>query len=104
MVDSLKGDIVKSGAIITSDFFKGASHRIFSNLESILLNLLSNALKYSSPLRTAKIHFQSQIINDETVLTVCDNGLGIDLKEHGTDIFDLTKCSISTLTQKEFSS
>jgi signal transduction histidine kinase len=52
-------------------------------LESILLNLLSNALKYSSPLRTAKIHFQSQIINDEIVLTVCDNGLGIDLKEHG---------------------
>jgi hypothetical protein len=36
-----------------------------------------------APLRTAKIHFQSQIINDETVLTVCDNGLGIDLKEHG---------------------
>jgi K+-sensing histidine kinase KdpD len=65
-------------------------------LESILLNLLSNALKYSSP---CQIHFQSQIINDETVLTVCDNGLGIDLKEH--DIFDLTKCSISTLTQKE---
>jgi signal transduction histidine kinase len=50
-------------------------------LESILLNLLSNALKYSS--LSTKIHFQSQIINDEIVLTVCDNGLGIDLKEHG---------------------
>jgi C4-dicarboxylate-specific signal transduction histidine kinase len=42
-------------------------------LESILLNLLSNAAL--APLRTAKIHFQSQIINDEIVLTVCDNGL-----------------------------
>jgi sensor histidine kinase regulating citrate/malate metabolism len=40
------------------------------------------------------------IPNDETVLTVCDNGLGIDLKEHGK--ISLTKCSISTLTQKEF--
>jgi hypothetical protein len=48
-------------------------------------------LKYSSPLRTAKIHFQSQIINDEIVLTVCDNGLGIDLKEHGKDIFGFNK-------------
>jgi hypothetical protein len=31
VVDSLKGDIVKSGAIITSDF-QGASHRIFSSV------------------------------------------------------------------------
>jgi hypothetical protein len=48
-------------------------------------------LKYSSPLRTAKIHFQSNIINDKTVLTVCDNGLGIDLKEHGKEIFGFNK-------------
>jgi hypothetical protein len=58
----------------------------------VFLNLLSNALKYSSPLRT-KIHFQSQIINDETVLTVCDNGL--ELKRNmGQISLDLTKCSI----------
>jgi signal transduction histidine kinase len=43
-------------------------------LESIIQNLLSNALKYSSPLRT-KIHFQSNIINDEIALIVSDNGL-----------------------------
>jgi signal transduction histidine kinase len=55
-------------------------------LESIIQNLLSNALKYSSPLRTAKIHFQSHI-NDEIALIVSDNGLGIDLKEHGKEIF-----------------
>jgi signal transduction histidine kinase len=92
VVDSLKGDIVKSGAIITSDFLKMPAIEYSAvYLESILLNLLSNALKYSSPLRTAKIHFQSQIINDETVLTVCDNGLGIDLKEHGKDIFGFNK-------------
>jgi hypothetical protein len=32
------------------------------------------------------------------VLTVCDNGLGIDLKEHGKS--GLTKCFISILMQK----
>jgi hypothetical protein len=42
-----------------------------------------------APLRTAKIHFQSQIINDE--MYTCDNGLGIDLKEHGKDIFGFNK-------------
>jgi K+-sensing histidine kinase KdpD len=54
-----------------------------------LLNLLSNALKYSSLYELQNP--QSQIINDEIVLTVCDNGLGIDLKEHGTDIFGFNK-------------
>jgi hypothetical protein len=34
------------------------------------------------------------------VLTVCDNGLGIDLKEHGKEILGLTKCFISILMQK----
>jgi sensor histidine kinase regulating citrate/malate metabolism len=57
----------------------------------MIQNLLSNALKYSSPLRTAKIHFQSHIINDEIILTVSDNGLGIDLKEHGKDMFGFNK-------------
>jgi signal transduction histidine kinase len=60
-------------------------------LESIIQNLLSNALKYSSPVRSPKIHFQTHIINDEIVLTVSDNGLGIDLKEHGKDIFGFNK-------------
>jgi hypothetical protein len=35
------------------------------------------------------------------VLIVSDNGLGIDLKEHGKEIFGLTKCFISILMQKE---
>jgi signal transduction histidine kinase len=48
VVDSLKGDIVKSGAIITSDFSKVPAIEYSAvYLESILLNLLSNALKYS---------------------------------------------------------
>jgi hypothetical protein len=46
VVDSLKGDIVKSGAIITSDFLKMPAIEYSAvYLESILLNLLSNALK-----------------------------------------------------------
>jgi hypothetical protein len=45
VVDSLKGDIVKSGAIITSDFLKMPAIEYSAvYLESILLNLLSNAV------------------------------------------------------------
>ncbi|CAM3068370.1 sensor histidine kinase [Flavobacterium frigoris] len=92
VVDSLQGDIIKYGALITSDFSKVAAIEYSAiYLESIIQNLLSNALKYSSPLRTITIHFQTHIINDGVVLTVSDNGIGIDLKEHGNDIFGFNK-------------
>jgi signal transduction histidine kinase len=91
-IDSLQGDIIKSDAEITSDFSKAPGLEYSAEyLENIIQNLLSNALKYSSPLRTAEIHFQSHTSNDKTVLTVCDNGLGIDLKEHGKEIFGFNK-------------
>jgi signal transduction histidine kinase len=54
----IKGDIVKSGAIITSDFLKMPAIEYSAvYLESILLNLLSNALKYSSPYELPKSTF-----------------------------------------------
>jgi signal transduction histidine kinase len=91
-IDSLQEDIVKSDAQVTSDFSKAPGLEYSAvYLDSIIQNLLSNALKYSSPLRTAKVHFQSHTRNDKTVLTVCDNGLGIDLKEHGKEIFGFNK-------------
>lgn len=92
VVKTLQGDIIKHTAQITTDFSKATSiDYSVLYLESIFQNLLSNALKYSSPLRTPKIHFESLIINDKVVLTISDNGLGIDLKEHGTEIFGFAK-------------
>jgi light-regulated signal transduction histidine kinase (bacteriophytochrome) len=91
MIDSLQGDIIKSDAQVTSDFSKAPDLEYSAvYLESIIQNLLSNALNIVLP-TNSKIHFQSNIINDKTVLTVCDNGLGIDLKEHGKEILGLTK-------------
>lgn len=60
-------------------------------MESIILNLLSNALKYSSPKRTPIIQIKTYVINNKTHLTITDNGLGIDLKKHGDEIFGLNK-------------
>lgn len=91
-VDALYGDIIKYEAEITHDFSKAPNiDYSVPYLESIFQNLLSNALKYSSPLRPSKIHFESLIINDKVVLSVSDNGLGIDLKVHGSEIFGFSK-------------
>lgn len=60
-------------------------------IDSILFNLVSNALKYRSPERTPAIHVRTVHYDDMILLTVTDNGLGIDLQKHGKDIFNLYK-------------
>ncbi|QMU28765.1 PAS domain-containing sensor histidine kinase [Adhaeribacter radiodurans] len=49
------------------------------NMRSIVYNLLSNALKYRSPNRQAIIQILCASTDDYQVLTVTDNGLGMDL-------------------------
>lgn len=60
-------------------------------LESIIQNLLSNALKYSSPDRKPIIFINTSIIDGKIRLTVKDNGLGIDLKMYGSKMFGLNQ-------------
>jgi len=59
-------------------------------LESILLNLLSNCIKYRHPERQLKIDIIARGENP-TVLKVTDNGIGIDLKMHGHKLFGMYK-------------
>lgn len=88
----LTGEIQKTNATIISDFSIIPSV-LYSQLylESIFLNLISNALKYKSPDRDPVIHIQTQLVKDRITLTVEDNGLGIDLKRHGHKLFGLNK-------------
>ena len=58
-------------------------------LRSILLNLVSNALKYRSPDRLLRIVVRSHLTDDYVCLTVQDNGLGIDLQNHKSELFGL---------------
>ena len=90
--DILVGQIMESKAIITADFSKAPTvfyPKIY--LESIFMNLISNAIKYKSPKRVPEINLASEIINGETVFTIEDNGLGIDLQRHSKNLFGLRK-------------
>ncbi len=49
------------------------------NLRSVVYNLLSNALKYRSPQRPARVRIKCSQESDFIVLEVSDNGLGIHL-------------------------
>jgi two-component system, sensor histidine kinase LadS len=60
-----------------------------SYLESILYNLISNALKYRSPDRPLHISIKSWRQGDEHLLSISDNGLGIDLEAYEKRLFTL---------------
>lgn len=60
-------------------------------LDSIILNFLTNAIKYKSDERRPIIELSSEITNEFVVLKIKDNGLGIDLEKFGDTIFQLYK-------------
>ena len=60
-------------------------------LESILLNLVTNAVKYQHPDRTPIIQLRAIKQDSNVLFSVTDNGLGIDLERYGKKIFGMYK-------------
>ncbi|OWW26541.1 hypothetical protein B4Q04_02330 [Zobellia sp. OII3] len=60
-------------------------------LDSIVLNLLSNGIKYSSPDRKPLIQISSEVNEENIILSFKDNGLGIDLNKHREKLFGMYK-------------
>jgi len=60
-----------------------------SYLESILLNLLTNSIKYKSDKRKLKININAHQLGDSVVLIFKDNGIGIDLERNKDKVFGL---------------
>ncbi|MEM6845480.1 MAG: ATP-binding protein [Bacteroidota bacterium] len=80
--------IQRSEASITTDFMVSEIFYPPSVLKSILMNLMSNAIKYRSPERPLQVHVTTQEISKGVcALSIIDNGLGIDLKNHRAKLF-----------------
>lgn len=60
-----------------------------SYLESIFLNLLTNAIKYRSENKQLRVTISSKVVDDDLILTFKDNGIGIDLVRNKDKIFGL---------------
>ncbi|MEO7923048.1 MAG: ATP-binding protein [Chitinophagaceae bacterium] len=84
---ALRNDIYNNGINIKTEF--NSSEILFSrkNLRSIVFNLLSNAIKYKKTDETLKILITTGKQEGFVVLSIRDNGLGIDKRHHQT-IFD----------------
>lgn len=91
-LNSLKKEIKNSNAIVTYDFSDVPTISYSKKyIESILYNLISNAIKFRSQEKTAKIHVRSYKKDGWVCIEVKDNGLGIDMKKHKSDLFKLHK-------------
>ncbi len=60
-------------------------------LESIFYNLISNAIKYSAKDRRPEIVVSTYTHDDKVMISVKDNGLGINLEKYGNKIFKLNQ-------------
>jgi signal transduction histidine kinase len=60
-----------------------------SYLKSILYNFISNAIKYRHPKRKPSIQITTKELADEVVMSIQDNGVGIDLRKHRQKLFGL---------------
>ncbi len=91
--ESLSISLLEQKIIMQADF-SAAPSVIFVNeyLESIFLNLLTNAVKYRHPDRDLIITIKtSRESNGETKLTFADNGIGINMAFAKDKIFGLYK-------------
>ena len=69
-------------------------------LESILFNIISNAIRYSHPERKSVITLKWTNKKDKKNLQISDNGIGIDLVKNATKIFGMYKTFSNDLSSK----
>jgi len=56
----------------------------------VFTNLLGNAIKYSSKSGNSVVKIEGHVSENETIYTVTDNGIGIDIKYYNR-VFELFK-------------
>jgi len=79
-----------ANAVIYNEIDEGLNIKaIPAYLDSIVLNFLTNAIKYKSDKRIPIIELSSKIQDDFVVLKVKDNGQGIDTGKYGDKLFQM---------------
>ncbi len=81
-----------SGVELQAHIEKGLTIRtVVAYLESILLNFLTNSIKYKSDDRESFAKIEAYSIPNAVVILFEDNGLGIDLEQHEKKLFGMFK-------------
>ena len=86
---SLEQKIVENEAQVTADILPTVLG-INSQLQQLLQNLISNAIKFRNPQTPPQIHISTAEQDDIYTFKICDNGIGIDSKQYDR-VFELFK-------------
>lgn len=90
VISSVSGVVEGAGTIINADFSAAPLVYFYkSYLESIFLNLLTNAIKYAHPERPPVIEIKTQEDKKFIILTFKDNGIGMTMSRVQNKIFGL---------------
>jgi signal transduction histidine kinase len=86
-------EIIKKARANIETYFTEINNFYYSRacIKSFLYNFITNAIKYSSPERGPEMMIKTEIKNESLILSVKDNGLGIDLLKNGTNLFTIFK-------------
>ncbi|HEY2583533.1 MAG TPA: PAS domain-containing sensor histidine kinase [Mucilaginibacter sp.] len=92
IISALQSNIANTNAKIEYDFTKcPVINYIPAYLESIMQNLLTNALKYRHPDRQPIISCRTVQDHNHIYMIFEDNGIGIDLDRYGDKVFGMYK-------------
>ncbi len=90
VTSSINQIINQENALIESDFSEVEDlEYVPAYLESIFLNLITNAIKYKHPKRSPHIYIKTYKQQDKKYMIVKDNGSGIDLESFGSKVFSM---------------
>ncbi|RYZ99816.1 MAG: PAS domain S-box protein, partial [Sphingobacteriaceae bacterium] len=91
-INVLTGEVTRNHAVINNlvdDSIEINYHPAY--LESILLNFLTNSIRYKSKTRTPEITINYKKQGKGAMLIISDNGVGIDMVKHGHNLFGMYK-------------
>ena len=96
VTQTLKNQIDECQAIFEYDLAVTEIIGVKPYLQSVFYNLISNAIKYRAYDRILEIFINSKLVDNKVVVTIKDNGLGIDVIAQ--------KDNLSILSRSKYSS
>jgi len=91
IVGQLHGFVHQRKAVIDLDLGLPVITYPRAYMESMLYNFINNALKYARPNVPLKIRISTRMEKGRQVISVKDNGLGIDMNKYSARIFQLNQ-------------
>jgi len=91
VLTSLHFQLEQARAWVTVDLDQPTAYFLPPDIENILKAVISNAVSYREPSRRLSVKVKSAMVDNAVVVTVSDNGTGIDLEQDMAKVFGLFK-------------